>query len=280
MSECIYCGNSGKLTREHILPSFVYQYHYQVEGQNNVLGWREKPGKIIYGEAKIKDVCEHCNNITLSEYDSHAKEILENARVFTKNFLLNETTFDYDYRLLSRWLLKVAYNSSRASGKQTEVFEKFKKHIIDKDVKNNNFFIGCGLLKPVKLNQAEFIKYGNAFGINKPGYINPFFTRISWVPSKINDYTVKQIVIGALVFHICVFTNNINHQEKKKIKKQHIEAFKNMQIISSNKSRCIAAQMPITFIDSMGPHMLRDNVKPEMDKLLTSLRAAGAISEA
>lgn len=270
MSECIYCGDSGKLTREHILPSFVYQHHYQIEGQDNVIGWREKPEKIVSGEAKIKDVCSNCNNIILSEYDSHAKKVLEDANIFQKNFLLKQTTFEYNYGLLSRWLLKVSYNSSRASGKQIEEFAIFKSYIINKSDTNNDFFIACGLLKPVKLSEEEFIEHGDTFGLNKPGYINPFFTRISWAPCNISGYTVKQIVIGALVFHVCAFTNNLNRQEKKSIKKRHIESCKNMQIISSTRVKHTAVQLPITFIDSMGPHMLRDNVKPEMDKLLTN----------
>ncbi|MBP0601124.1 hypothetical protein J8I01_01135 [Aeromonas sanarellii] len=270
MPKCIYCGNTGKLTREHILPSFVYQHHYQIEGQSNVIGWREKPEKVVSGEAKIKDVCSTCNNITLSEYDSHAKDVLESANIFQKNFLLKETSFNYDYGLLSRWLLKVAYNSSRASGKQVKEFESFKDYIISKNIENNNFFIACGLLKPIKLTQEEFVEHGSSFGLNKPGYINPFFTRISWSPSRLNGYAVKQIVIGALVFHVCVFTKNLDRQEKKKIKKQHVESCKNMQLISSNTSKHKVMQLPISFIDSMGPHMLRDNVRPEMDKLLTS----------
>ncbi len=270
MAECIYCGKSGKLTREHILPAFIYQHHYQIEGQNNVTGWRENPGKVITGEAKIKDVCAYCNNVILSEYDSHAKGVLESADIFQKNFLLKETTFNYDYQLLSRWLLKVAYNSSRASDKQIDVFENLKTYILNKNIKSNSFFIACGLLKPVKLTQDEFIQYGKAFGLNKPGYINPFFTRISWPPSSLDGYSVKQIVIGALVFHICVFTDNVNREEKKKVKKRHLESCKNMKIISLNRTKHKATRLPISFIDSMGPHMLRDNVKPEMDKLLTS----------
>lgn len=270
MAECIYCGKAGKLTREHILPSFVYQYHYQIEGQNNVIGWREKPEKVVSGEAKIKDVCSDCNNIVLSKYDSHAKDVLESADIFQKNFLLRETTFNYDYQLFSRWLLKVAYNSSRASGKQVEVFENFKAYILNKNIKSNSFFITCGLLKPVWLPQDAFIHHGKTFGINKPGYINPFFTRTSWAPSALKGYTVKQIVIGALVFHVCVFSKTFNRQEKKKIKNQHLESCKNMQVISSNKTKHKALQLPISFIDSMGPHMLRYNVKSEMDKLLTS----------
>lgn len=270
MAECIYCGKSEKLTREHILPSFVYQHYYQIEDQNTVVGWREKPEKVISGEAKIKDVCSNCNNIILSEYDSHAKDVLESAGIFQKNFLCKETSFHYDYALLSRWLLKVAYNSSRASGKQIKEFEGFKYYILDKTLENSGFFLTCGLLKPVKLTEEEFDQHRQAFGLNKPGYINPFFTRISWAPNLQDGYTVKQIVIGALVFHICVFANKINREEKKRIKKQHLDSCKGMKVISVNKTKHKAMQLPITFLDSMAPHMLRDNVRPEMDKLLTS----------
>lgn len=275
MAKCIYCGKSEKLTREHILPSFVYQQHYQIEEQSTVVGWREKPEKVIPGEATIKDVCANCNNVILSEYDAHAKGVLESANIFQKNFLLNKATFHYDYTLLSRWLLKVAYNSSRASGKQIEEFESFKPYILNKGSENKNFFLACGLLKPVKLTQDEFIQHGKTFGLNKPGYINPFFTRISWSPTPLDGYIVKQIIIGALVFHICVFTHQTNRDRKKITKKQHIDYWKGMTTISSNKARHTAMQLPLSFIDSMGPHMLRDNVKPEMDMILKTLEDKG-----
>ncbi len=250
------------------MPSFIYQHHYRIESEK-VLGWREKPEKVVSGEAKIKDVCANCNNIILSAYDSHAKDVLEGVNIFQKNYLAKEALLQYDYQLLSKWLLKVAYNSSRASDKQVGEFEKFKDYIVCKSDTCPDYFIACGILKPVKLSKEETENYGEAFGIEKPGYINPFFTRISWIPNSPKEYTVKQIVIGALVFHVCIFIGEIERQERKRIKKQYTELCKNMQIISPNKKKLKILQLPISFIDSMSPHMMRDSVRPEMEKLLT-----------
>jgi hypothetical protein len=109
MSTCIYCGQEGKMTREHILPSFIYEYQYST-ASGKTIGWQEKSKKMISVEAKIKDVCFHCNNVVLCNLDGYVKNMLERSGFFTECFLKEKVNIDYNYSLLSRWLLKVAFN--------------------------------------------------------------------------------------------------------------------------------------------------------------------------
>jgi len=63
----------------------------------------------------IKDVCSKCNNEPLSELDSYAKSL--HQRYFNKDYQsIKNGIFEYDFEKLSKWLLKVSYNSARAAG--------------------------------------------------------------------------------------------------------------------------------------------------------------------
>ncbi len=42
--------------------------------------------KMISGEAKIKDVCFHCNNVVLCNLDGYVKNMLERSGFFTECF--------------------------------------------------------------------------------------------------------------------------------------------------------------------------------------------------
>ncbi|QIZ51715.1 hypothetical protein DWG24_13600 [Dickeya zeae] len=266
MSVCIYCGQEGKVTREHILPSFIYKYQYSTSSEKTI-GWQEKSKKIISDEAKIKDVCDHCNNVILSELDGYVKNMLEHSGFFTQCFLKEQVNINYNYSLISRWLLKVAFNSSRASEKKLDFFDKYKDIILGQDSDLSGFAISAGLLKPLKLTPSEVEKYGHDLNTDPSGYANPFFGRISWVEFESSECAVKQIVIGAAIFHIIAFNTDLLRARKKALIKEYLEVFKGMALIRKNESKINITQTPLTFIDSMKNHMLRREVEPYLIEL-------------
>ncbi len=74
--------------------------------------WLRRIDQEIAGEPVIKDVCEVCNNGPLSTLDAYICSLFDRhcARILTRG---ETVTFDYDYHLLKRWLLKMSYNSAR-----------------------------------------------------------------------------------------------------------------------------------------------------------------------
>ncbi|EDX6482754.1 TPA: hypothetical protein N2F35_001341 [Salmonella enterica] len=267
MSLCVYCGQEGKVTREHILPAFIYEYQYNI-GSGKMIGWQEKPKKLIYGEAKIKDVCTHCNVVILCELDGYVKNLLEKSGFFTENFSQKNVNIRYNYSLLSRWLLKVAFNSSRASDNKLFFFDKYKNIILGKTKDFSNFAMSAGLFKPLKLTAIEIIKYGKALKADSFGYVNPFIGRVSEIKFNSPEFSVKQIVIGALILHIIAFKDNLSREDKKKIIKEYLNKCKGMTLIRKNKSQINIVQTPLTFMDSMQHYMLHPDVEPQLEELL------------
>ncbi len=267
MGICSYCEQDRKLTKEHIFPSFLCEYNNSISRGGQPIGWREKPQKMVEGDAVVKDVCADCNNVVLSKYDGHAKNVLDNAGIFRRNYLDDTLTLEYDYKLFSRWLLKLAFNSSRASGIQEKEFGDLKKHIIEETSEASHIFILVGLFSPVKLTEEERNKYGLALDEADGNFINPFQLRFSWPVNIQKHVSIKQIVIGAMLFRVFVFDKNITRQNRKDLLNKYLETMKGMSLLRKNKSKLQVKQIKESFLDSMVPHMLRPEVSAHLEKL-------------
>lgn len=109
---CAYCGESGPLTREHVVPDFLYRDH-----PDQKLGYNQNAKKFLTFEAIVRDVCSSCNSGVLSSLDAYGQEFVrENRcdRTFTKRPTL---LIRYEHELLLRWLLKLSYNAVRFAGR-------------------------------------------------------------------------------------------------------------------------------------------------------------------
>lgn len=81
-----------------------------------------------FGEAEIKDVCKSCNEGFLSTLDSYGRDVVR--QFFIKEYSPNKAlTFNYNYDSLSRWLIKMAYNSCRAAKADESWFERNIEYI-------------------------------------------------------------------------------------------------------------------------------------------------------
>lgn len=120
---CAFCNEQNKLTREHIFPNGVIRRF-----ENEMLSLNDKTEKIFKSDLVVKDVCEVCNNGILSSLDSKFVKLFE-------DYMLNpikpgnSVLFEFDYNNLLRELLKISYNSARASADGLEAVEALKKYI-------------------------------------------------------------------------------------------------------------------------------------------------------
>jgi hypothetical protein len=113
---CAYCGASGPLTGEHVVPAFLYR-----ENPGQKLGFNEKARRFLEFEAIVRDVCETCNSGVLSALDTYGQQfVYENGchRTFTKR---HTVPILYDHNRLLRWLLKLSYNAMRFAGRDPGV---------------------------------------------------------------------------------------------------------------------------------------------------------------
>ncbi|MEJ6529026.1 hypothetical protein [Exiguobacterium sp. USCH10] len=135
---CSYCKNEKKITREHLFPTSVLNLFPECDF--NIDGERMFKGNKI----TIKDVCEDCNNGVLSILDNYGKGLVE--KYFVKEYFGNKIiSFDYNYNMLSRWLLKLVYNIARKEKLDNRWFNDNLEYILGEEEVNDKFSIFAGL---------------------------------------------------------------------------------------------------------------------------------------
>ncbi len=254
MSKCAYCEQDAKPTREHIIPAFIYNYQKENGGHE---GWNDKAGKVLANEAKIKDICAKCNNEALGSLDGHAKVTLDELGVFTQNFLKTSAFLKYDYDNLARWLLKVTFNSARATGNTPTIFKLLVPYMLGQDKTPDNVFILGAIHKPVKLTAEEMKEYKGALPYDKAGNSNPFFVRISIIPEFDNDFSVRSFIIGSFIFLVVIFNTGLKIGFKRTKIKRMLKQYKGMVQIKPDKNVTKIEQISLSFLDTQKDQFYR-----------------------
>lgn len=142
MKLCAYCNKEGKLTKEHIWPKCLLNRMPELEAK-----YVDSIKKFVPSELVISDVCAECNNKKLSLLDSYLCQLYD---VYFKFYVetKQEFTFEYNYDLLIRSLLKITYNSSRTVQNDVNDFIKFREYIIDGGKIYENIVVKLDIVTP------------------------------------------------------------------------------------------------------------------------------------
>ncbi|GGP76602.1 MULTISPECIES: hypothetical protein [Shewanella] len=120
---CAFCGVQKKLSREHVFPNGVIR-----KLEEGMLSLNDKSDKVFKADLVVKDVCEPCNNGILSEIDGRF------VKLFEDNMLQpiqpgDNVEFEFNYNDLLRELLKISYNSARASADGFKAVAALRKYV-------------------------------------------------------------------------------------------------------------------------------------------------------
>lgn len=77
MRACLFCGSSGPLTREHVVPRWVSQVYEYDSGPRSYFTMRypaERTSKHVDYIAKV--ICKRCNNTWLADLEGRAQTLL------------------------------------------------------------------------------------------------------------------------------------------------------------------------------------------------------------
>lgn len=143
---CAYCGkpfNNGiHRTAEHIFPQGLLELY----PNQDVSFTPERVFKDNSG-LTIADVCNKCNNETLSELDSYGCDII-------KTQFHEEIGYEYkdkwiekevDYDFFCKWIIKIAYNYLRSRKKDCTFIQKYVPCILEHSKVPEGFSIFLGL---------------------------------------------------------------------------------------------------------------------------------------
>ena len=121
---CAYCEKAGPLTKEHVWPQWLNKLE-----PSYVMRFSAKAQKVFGGDLTVSDVCASCNNGALSKLDGYAHGL--HASFFSRILAVEEQiSFEYNFNFLARWLLKVSYNSARATGRDEQFFQPLVSYML------------------------------------------------------------------------------------------------------------------------------------------------------
>lgn len=219
--KCAYCNEDKyKLTREHVIPDCF------LKGMNRkaTTAWLDKaPKRVIKGDIVIKDVCEKCNNEDLSTLDNYAYKFITsyNGKI---NHNIKKIFFKYNFNMLSRWLLKVVYNSARTNNSKYDcgLYSNYAKYIIKNEDCPLDFslFVQYIDLSIQKSDKHEYYHFDsqNMYKIDH--------FRIG--PSRLKDLStyycsIRTVIINSFVFFIVVYDTRCTNEDKKSIEQYIIK---------------------------------------------------------
>ena len=193
------------MTREHIIPKSIinlFQSANQTDGMQFI---PKSGGKYIDGESTIKDVCATCNNEILGRLDEYAStkfapqciELMEEGQT---------RRLEYDYALLARWLLKIAFNSSRVSNSDTELLKPYREFIKGNSKLPKRLTIFATAIKPYHLSQEHQVQFEEKYGFRET-VLYPQLFRISQIlipgqigtPAVTRSFSLRSIMIVLLL---------------------------------------------------------------------------------
>lgn len=152
MGLCAYCGVEGKLTREHLIPSWYIQRQDFSEGKSFFL--EKAPAKFLQADPVVKDVCAVCNNEKLGILDDYAKTLYLD-RFFDDTYHGERRFVKFDYVPLVRWLLKVSYNCARVHGSNPEVLAAYSSQMLGEEALCSSLMVFVMAVSPSSYKGAE-----------------------------------------------------------------------------------------------------------------------------
>ncbi|WP_217580992.1 hypothetical protein [Lysinibacillus sp. GbtcB16] len=227
---CSYCQEEKQLTGEHLFPKSIIDLF--PESEYNLRGKDEKPFKSEH--IVINDVCNKCNNENLSDLDTYGSKLVE--EYFVKTYEADDNlTLNYNHSMLSRWLLKIAFNIARTKKDDIDTtwFNYNRKYILGHLTDPEAPFSIFGGLSVDMTPLPEFYFDNLKMGL----YFNPllirdsiltfdnpveykFKTRESLETLKIDKLLLSVIIrFGSGMFLVFLWDKNISSTEKRTMEK-------------------------------------------------------------
>lgn len=126
-----------------------------------------------------------------------------------------EVLFSSDFNLLSRWLLKMSFNSARIHNSDVEHLRLCRQYILGQDTIPENIVIHLQLAKPSDYTQAE-LKVVNEIGLKTMRH-EPRLNRIGhfgYLTRSGLGRLVRAVHLQSYLFLIHVFPENVTEKQR------------------------------------------------------------------
>ncbi|WP_340027085.1 hypothetical protein MHB71_17375 [Paenibacillus sp. FSL H7-0940] len=222
MKKCAYCGEERKMTREHVIPDgFIRSMNLD----RQIIWLNKAPTRVIEAEIIIKDVCDTCNNGKLSQLDNYALSLIKNSNSKIEKHT-PKISFKYDYGKLTRWLMKICYNSARTNNaiSDIEIYKNSVDYILGKEQAHNKLKFYMGFLDLTMPN----VKDHEWYHLQSKGEYEIDGFRICLFRLKdefMHNCAARAIIINSFAFLILAYTEKTTNVEIQNIEDNLTDAY-------------------------------------------------------
>jgi hypothetical protein len=248
---CAYCGKHGNLTREHILPGFLYR-----QFPDQKLGYNSSADKFMKWEATVRDVCAACNNGPLSQLDQYARVLLENidcGRTYTERATLR---FRYDYHLLVRWLLKVSFNAARGLSTPPTLLSNSVPYILNAEMPPVIAFVAVEVIRDTPISESERATLPEAarnwrhvptqmFRVGPALLVPPMSGKDALPP-----YCLRFVAINSWYFSVCLVASSQDRADRRRLVRLFRQLEPDAVILGGNNSSATVRVSRKTFAEA------------------------------
>lgn len=239
---CAYCGEARPLTADHVWPNcFLDRFgrhaaHFSVRSQ-----------KVHGGDYVVKDVCKTCNADKLSPLDSYFCRLYDEYFVHLHDF--NSTvTFSYDYSLLARCLLKIAYNTARQGVSDPKPLAALRGFILGLELCPARLAIFTELVSPRMVRQRD----GSICKVMPNMYRS---MRGLFVGAGGDRILLRVIAVNSFYFHLIVPLEMLSQTDFDEVVNQFSEKIKGAVKLSPGIGAVTIHTSPQDGIRSMIPQL-------------------------
>lgn len=197
---CAFCDQTAPLTREHIWPRCIIERTPSYNAR--YLG---KTEKFFEGELTVKDVCASCNNGALSSLDDYICGLYDSqlSRIALRR---QPRTVLFDYRLLSRWLLKASYNSARANQSDVAVLKQYASYILAGTPDPDGFEVRLELVAPSR--NPRYVPGSSGMQEIPPYSVR--CCRIEVPHNPVPDTTLRLVAVNSFYFWLVFWPSGVD----------------------------------------------------------------------
>ncbi|GGX54491.1 hypothetical protein [Saccharospirillum salsuginis] len=204
---CAFCGEQNNLTREHIFPNGVIRTYEEA-----LLSLNDKSDRYFKADLVVKDVCESCNNGALSVIDGYFVKLFE-SHMHPPLLPGDSAEFEFNYNYLLRELLKISYNSARASADGFRAVAALRKYV--------PYILGNVSYTPDVILRLQIVTSSKRFNTHTnqiDGTMDAELLRsckISYNGPQHSNFMIRLIALNSFWFYLIIPLKSVSSSKKE-----------------------------------------------------------------
>jgi hypothetical protein len=245
---CAFCDKEKPLTKEHVWPSGFLDRIGRISAH-----YSPKSGKVHGGDYIVNDVCQECNNVHLAPLDDYFCKLYDD--ILSIPLSANSTvTLNFDYDMLFRVMLKIAFNTARSAGSEIEPFLRLRDYILYGGNCPNGVALIAELVSPSYIEDNS-----GPFPIIKEVLPTMYRSALAVLKTPNGKAVLARIVaVNSFFFHLLLSRNSLDFNPFELAKAEFLSKVKGTLCLNSNSESVNLQSSPQDSLRSILPLLVKN----------------------